>query len=334
MTQYPHPLLAVLPPLAGSHFLRTYLSPAPLAVMAAVLVLYLWGVARNNRLHPRHRWAAVRTAAFVGADVVTAVAICSFIGAYDGTLFWVHMVQHLMLIMVAAPLFAAGSPVDLLWRATSGSVHRRLGALLRSRPALLAGHPVTAFVLYGVLVPLTHLTAFYNWAVQYRSVDELEHLLFVVIGYLFWRQLFGGDPNRYRAQPPVRALLLFLALPVDTFVGVTLNSESGEIFPALTAEHRTWGPSLVSDLHLGGVIMWVGGDMLMMLALIPVAVAWVRREERSARRFDHEVVTYFPPPDPRGGQPTAGFALGTYDKRRSTAGRRAPADPADSQGSG
>lgn len=318
MTDPTHALVAVLPPFAGGNLFRTYLPALPVAVLVVLTACYLGGVVRHNRLH-RHRWPLFRTASFLGAVLVTAVAVFSSIGLYDATLFWVHMVQHLMLIMVAAPLFAAGSPVALLWRSTSGGAHRRIGRILRSRTALIAGHPATAFVLYGVLVPLTHLTVFFNWAVQSRDVDELEHLLFLAIGYLFWRQLFGSDPNRYRAQPPIRALLLFLAVPVDTFVGVTLNSENHEIFPALAELHRTWGMSLVSDLRLGGVIMWVGGDTLMMVALIPVALTWMRREERAARRFDHELIAYFPPPEPTAGQPTAGFALGSYRPRRNQA---------------
>ncbi len=318
-----HALVAVLPPFTGHNLLRTYLPAGPVAVLAAAAALYLAGVVRQNRLHPRHRWPLVRTGAFLGGVAVTAVAAFSSIGLYDATLFWVHMVQHLLLIMVAASLYAAGSPVALLWRATAGGAHRRIGQALRSRAGRIVGHPVTAFVLYGVLVPITHLTVFVNWAVQNRAVDELEHALFLAIGYLFWRQLFGADPNRYRGQPPIRALLLFLAVPVDTFVGVTLNSANHEIFPALAAIHRTWGMSLVADVRLGGVLMWVGGDTLMMVALVPVAVAWVRREERAAQRFDRELLDYFPAPAGLTGQPTAGFALGTYRPRRHT-GRRVP----------
>lgn len=314
MMQHLIPSLALLPQLSGNRFLSTDADPAAIVVLCVGLALYLWGVGRQNRLHPRHPWPGYRTAALVASVVVNAVAVVSFLGAYDTTLFWDHMVQHLLLIMVGAILLAVASPIALLLRATTGPAHRRVRAMLRSTPALIAGHPVTAFVLYGVFVPLTHLTVFFDWAVDYSAVDQLEHLLFLVVGYLFWRQIFGVDPNRFRMQPPMRALLLFLAVPVDTFVGLTLNTETSEIFPPLAAEHRTWGPSLVTDLHIGGVIMWVGGDILMMLALIPVVVAWVRREERHATRLDRELEMYFP--EQRSvGQPTAGFALGRYRPR-------------------
>lgn len=306
---------------------RVHLPLGPVLVLAVLAVLYPIGVARQNRLHPRHPWSRRRTWAYIAGVFVTAVALCSSIGLYDRTLFWDHMVQHLLLIMVAASLFAASSPLALAWRATSGPAHRQLGRALRSRVARIGGHPATAFALYGVLVPLTHLTVFYNWAVESAAADDLEHGLFLLIGYLFWRQIFGADPNRYRLQPPIRIALLFLAVPVDTFVGVTLNAETHEIFPALAALHRTWGLSLVADLRTGGVIMWVGGDTLMSLAIIPVVLSWVRREERSEHRVDRELLASFPPLSARTGQPTAGFALGTYQPRRR-AGTGAPYDPA------
>lgn len=314
-------LLLALPPLAGGALLRSDPSPIPVGLLAGALALYLWGVARHDRLHPRHRWPRRRTAAFVAAVVVTAFATMSFLDVYDTVLFWVHMTQHLVLIVASGALFAVSSPVSLAWRATTGRAHRALGRALRSRVAEVAGHPAVAFLVYAVVVPVAHLTVFFNWAVEYGQVDDFEHVLFVATGYLFWRQIFGVDPHRARLQPPMRALLLFLALPVDTFVGLTLDLENHEIFPALAAAHRTWGPSLVEDLHLGGVIMWVGGDVLMMLALAPVVAAWFRREQRRAVRADRELEPWYPPLVPGGGQPTAGFALGRYHPKAAP-GRR------------
>ena len=64
---------------------------------------------------------------------------------------------------------------------------------------------------------------------------------------------------------------LFLAIPIDTFTGLSLTQTTTELFPAYLTLHRTWGPSLVQDLHLGGVIMWVGGDTLMLWPMVPAA---------------------------------------------------------------
>jgi cytochrome c oxidase assembly factor CtaG len=278
---------AALPALRGSQFLSTQFDAVPVVLVLGALILYLWAVRRVNRLQPRHRWPVGKTVAWIGALLVTSIAIFSFVGVYDGELFYDHMIQHLLLIMVAAPLFAIASPVDLAWRATRGHpAHRWLTKWLRSAVALVLGHPVTAFLLYALVIPLTHLTSWYNYTLLHENVHNAEHLIFLAIGYLFWRQIFGSDPNRYRMHPALQFGYLFLAIPIDTFTGLSLDGASHELFPAYLSLHRTWGPPLIQDLHIGGVIMWVGGDTLMLWPMIPVALRWLHQEERRAVRAD------------------------------------------------
>ena len=280
---------AGLPPLQGSQFSSTQFDFVPVAMIVVALVLYLWGVRRNNTLHPRHRWSVGKTVAWIGALVTTGVAIFSFIGVYDGELFWDHMVQHLLLIMVAAPLFAIASPLELAWRSTTGTSHVVVTEALRSKVAEFFGHPIVAFVLYAVLIPVSHLTSWYNLTLEHESIHNAEHLAFLVVGYLFWRQIFGDDPNKYRLHPALQFFYLFLAIPIDTFTGVSFAGATKELFPAYFATHRTWGPSYVTDLHIGGTIMWVVGDTLMLWPMIPVALRWMHQEERRAVRVDREL---------------------------------------------
>jgi cytochrome c oxidase assembly factor CtaG len=278
-----------LPPLRGSQLYSTTFSVIPVALILLGLVLYLQGVRRANALRPRHPWSSLKTAAFIGGLVSTAISIFSFIGVYQQELFWDHMVQHLILIMVAAPLFAISSPVRLIWRATTGTAHERFTALLRSRTARILGHPGVAFVAYAVLIPITHLTVWYNYTLEHPAVDNVEHLIFLGLGYLFWRQIFGDDPNCYRLHPALKFAYLFLAIPIDTFTGLSLDQQTHELFPAYLTFHRTWGPSLVDDLHIGGVLMWVAGDTLMLWPMIPVALGWLHLEERKAVRIDRQL---------------------------------------------
>jgi cytochrome c oxidase assembly factor CtaG len=280
---------APLPPLRGSQLLSTQFNVVPVALVVAALVLYLWGVRRNNELHPRHRWPVGKTVAWIGALVTTGIAIFSFVGVYDTELFWDHMVQHLLLIMVAAPLFAIASPIQLLWRGTSGTAHLVVTQALRNPVAKFLVHPAVAFVLYAVVIPISHLTHWYNLTLTHESVHNAEHLVFLLVGYLFWRQIFGNDPNCYRLYPALQFFYLFLAIPVDTFSGLSLAGESHEIFPAYFATHRFWGPSYVVDLHIGGSIMWVVGDTLMLWPMVPVAIRWMHLEERKAVRIDREL---------------------------------------------
>jgi putative copper resistance protein D len=280
---------APLPALRGTQYLSNQFDFVPVVMVLGALALYLWGVKRQNALHPRHLWSAGKTAAFIGALVTTSLAIFSFVGVYDGELFWDHMVQHLLLIMVAAPLFAISSPLELAWRATTGTPHLVVTEVLRSPVAKFFGHPAVAFVLYAILIPVSHLTSWYNYTLQNEAVHNLEHLAFLVVGYLFWRQIFGNDPNCYRLHPALQFFYLFLAIPIDTFTGLSLAGATHELFPAYLATHRTWGPSYVVDLHVGGSIMWVVGDTLMLWPMIPVAIRWMHLEERKAERIDREL---------------------------------------------
>jgi cytochrome c oxidase assembly factor CtaG len=279
-----------LPPLQGGQFFSTQFDFVPVAMILGALALYLWGVKRANRLQPRHPWSGRKTAGFIGGLVVTGIAIFSFIGVYDGDFFWDHMIQHLLLIMVAAPLFAIASPIELAFRSTTGTPHLVVTEVLRSRVAKVLGHPGVAFVLYAVMIPVTHLTVWYNYTLQHESVHNAEHLVFLGVGYMFWRQIFGSDPNCYRLHPALQFGLLFLAIPIDTFTGLSLDQAVHEMFPAYMAIHPTWSQArLTNDLHIGGVIMWVGGDTLMLWPMIPVALRWLHLEERKAVRVDREL---------------------------------------------
>lgn len=282
-----------LPPPLNLHQLGAVeFAALPTAALLVAGALYLWGVWRVNRLQPRHRWPMTRTLAFLAGLALTLVALESFLGVYDDVLFWDHMVQHLMLIMMAAPLLAVGCPVLLAWRATTGRAHISLTRALRSAPARFLDHPLVAFIIYAIVIPVSHLTSFYNDTLTHESLHDAEHVLFLVAGYIFWRPVVGHEPSAHRLHPGIRLAYLAFAVSVDTFVGLTLTQTTHEIFNAYIAQHRNWGPSLVTDLHLGGVIMWLGGDSLMLIAMIPVAVAWVRYEDRRAIRADAELDAY------------------------------------------
>ncbi len=284
---------AQLPPLSLHSLGRTDIEWVPTLLIVVALVLYLWGVVRVRRLSPRHPWKTWRTLSFVGGLAVTFVSVELVVGAYDDVLFYDHMIQHLLLIMLAAGLFALGSPIYLCWRATTGRAHELVTKALRSAPARFFGNPLVAFLLYAVVIPIAHLTTFYNYTLENEQVHDLEHLLFLVVGYLFWRPVVGYEPGP-KLHPAMRMVYLAAAVPVDTFTGLALASSRYEPFSYYFTIHRSWGPSLVADIHAGGVIMWVLGDTLMLLAMVPVAIYWLHYEERRAVRVDRELDAMLP----------------------------------------
>jgi putative copper resistance protein D len=81
-------------------------------------------------------------------------------------------------------------------------------------------------------------------------------------------------------------VFVMLAVPIDTFTGLALAMSSHNPFPVYDTVRRTWGPSVLTDVHTGGAIMWIGGDLLMLLAMIPAAVLWVRYEDAKTKELD------------------------------------------------
>jgi putative copper resistance protein D len=267
----------VRPPL-GVHtaFSQWQFAPIVTAGVAVLAALYLVGMWRVRRDHPARPWPVVRALAFFAGLAVVVVATESSIGAYDDVLFSVHMVQHLLLIMVAPVLLVAGRPVTLLLHASRNPLHSWTKSVIRSRVVTALTCPPVAAVIYAAVIIGTHLTSFMNITLQHEQVHNAEHVLYLVAGYLYFLPLLGSEPIKWRMSFPTRFLLLALTMPVDTFVGVVLLQTNHELFSAYTHTGRTWGPGPVDDLHAGGAIMWVGGDAIMFALVLCVFVVFLR----------------------------------------------------------
>jgi len=232
---------------------------APIVTAAVVILagLYLWGVVRVAQRHPARRWPVWKTGMFLGGLAVVVLATESGIGSYDNVLFWDHMVQHLMLIMVAPPLLIFGQPITLLMHASRNPLHSWVKQILRSRVASFLTWPVFGVVAYALAVLGAHLTNFANLVQTNQVVHNAEHVLFLVVGYLFFLPILGHEPIRWRLSYPVRFVILILIMPVDTFTGLMLGYGSAGTPGVPTGPRPAWAPPPVSDLHTGGAVMWI-----------------------------------------------------------------------------
>jgi putative copper resistance protein D len=266
---------SVAPLTAHTAFTSWQFAPVVTTAAALLAALYVVGMVRVRRRHPARPWPALRALAFFAGLAAVILATQSSIGVYDDELFSVHMVQHLMLIMVAPAFLVVGRPVTLLLHASRNPLHRWTIGVVRSRVVTALTCPPVAAVIYAATIIGTHLTGFMDVALRHQQVHNAEHLLYLLAGYLYFLPLLGSEPIRWKMSFPSRFLLLALSMPVDTFVGVVLLQANHELFPAYAAAGRTWGPSLVSDLHAGGAIMWVGGDAIMFVLILCVFVMFL-----------------------------------------------------------
>lgn len=255
-----------------------------LLALAAALAGWLWAVRSIGRAHPRTPVPPWRTAAFVAGIGALLVALQSPIDTYADDLFSVHMVQHLLLGFVAAPLLVIAGPVLLLLRFARPSVRGRLLLpLLRSRVVRIATHPAVTWTAFGVVMWAVHFSPLFELALESEPIHELEHLLLLATGYLYWLPAIGSEPMPTRLGWSGRFLYLFLGMPVSSVLGLTLVAQTEPLYPAYVAASG-WTAAL-ADQRLAGTVMWVGGDLIGIVLLAVVVWLWLRME--SARMARH-----------------------------------------------
>lgn len=264
-------------PFSWHHLNHWDLGVLPIVLLVAAGAIYFAGTRRAAS------WPRERSICFLLGLAITFIATQTFVGAYDMAYFSDHMIQHLLLIMVAAPLFALSAPLDLAYDTGPEAVRR----FLDSRFMAIVTHPLFAFVLYFAFIPFTHLTSFMNLMMTHMWIHHLEQIGFLVVGYLFFRVAFGLERG-YKLHPGLRLVYVMAAVPVDTFTGFVLSMSSRNPFPSYASmapagATKAW---ILSNVKLGGAIMWIGGDALMLLALIPIAIMWVKWETIRTRELD------------------------------------------------
>jgi putative membrane protein len=257
----------------------------PLVAIPLLLAAVGWLaiVRRVARLHPDRPIPAARTAAFLGGLAAIAVALVSGIERYDTTLFSVHMVQHLLLMLVAAPLLALSAPITQLLRAASPGVRSRwLLPVLQSAPAAALGHPLVAWLTFTIVLWVSHFSPLFDLALENQGVHHLEHAAFLLAALLFWWPVVGLDPSRHRLGYPARALYLLGQMPFNSFLGMAILFAAAPLYPHYATLGTPYGTSPLADQQLAGGIMWLAGDVVFILGILVVVAAWMRHEERDA----------------------------------------------------
>jgi len=262
--------------------------PIPAAAILAVATFYLYGVLVLRRRGDR--WPVARTISFVVLGLGSiAVATMSPIAGYDTTLLSMHMVQHMILSMVAPVCMALGAPVTLALRTLTRTPRGWLLAVLHSRVAAVLSFPVVAFTLYVLSPWALYFTSWYPATLESDYLHNVLHLHFVAVGCLFFWPLVGVDPVPGRVGFPFRLLTIFLTLPFHAFLGVTMMGMTSLI----AAEHYrsldlAWVDP-VADQERAGAILWGSGDVIGLLFFGVLFVQWVRASQREAAREDRRL---------------------------------------------
>jgi putative membrane protein len=218
------------------------------------------------------------------------LALASGIEILAGDLFSVHMVQHMLLTAVAAPLLMLGAPVRPLLRGLPGAL--RAGIV---RPLARAAwvqwllhvlrHPLVAVFIYVGGLYLWHWPALYDAAVENEWLHVIEHAHFFIGALLFWSVVI--DPVPFRGTLPYAARIVYLLLAgaaQNTLLGGLLAFSSRVLYAHYEGTAARLGIDALTDQRVGGAIMWVPGDTIFLIAASAAFFMWLEAEEREQRR--------------------------------------------------
>lgn len=263
-----------------AHILLTGFQTDALALLAdaielAVVVAYLVGV---RRLAKRgRRWSPYTTAAFVLGIAAVWIAVGSGLAAYDEVNVTLHVIQHLLLMMVAPPLIALGKPITLASQAANHETQVRLLKVVHSRFAGVLTFPVlTWFLYYGSMYACFEDKGIYDYLVAHQLAHDASHLAFLVFGFLYWQPIVGTDPTRWRLPLPVRAGSVFLGMPFEAFLGISMSEFATPIDPINT----------LTNTHVAGDTFWSFAMSLSGLCVAAVAFQWFGQLEREKGQED------------------------------------------------
>ncbi|TQN42920.1 cytochrome c oxidase assembly factor CtaG [Blastococcus colisei] len=249
--------------------------PLTLGGLILAAVVYQRGRSTNRAAEGWRPWC------FGLGLVALAIALLSPVDALGGVLASAHMVQHLLLTLVAAPLLAVSAPGGTLLRGSPPAV-RRAFPRWRRRLRLATGvralrHPGPAWLLHVGALWAWHAGALYDAALEHPAIHALEHATFLATGVLFWRTVVGVRAARVPAGLGV--LLLFGMAMSSALLSLLLTFAQSPWYSGYATTTQAWGLDPLADQHLAGAIMWIPAGMIHVVVALGLLMAWIRGTE-------------------------------------------------------
>jgi putative membrane protein len=248
------------------------LHPSVLLGTGLLGALYFYGIGPLRR---RYSWGPPASPAqilsFCTALLVLLVSLNGPVhDLSDYYLFWVHMVQHLVLTLILPPLLLAGIPG---WLLRPLVVRRGVYSVARALT-----RPWVAALLFSASIALWHLPPFYDLMMRRHGVHIFTHLMFMVTATLMWWPVMSRVPELPPLPPSLGMLYLFLvAIPMQV-VGALITFADQVLYPWYAVAPRTWGISPLDDQQLGGLLMWIPGNLWMFAAIGVLFFQWSRED--------------------------------------------------------
>jgi len=254
------------------------------AALGVAAIAYVAGLCRLWRASARGRGISRREAgAFAAGWLVLAFALPGPLDAWSARSFAVHMTQHEALMLIAAPLLVRGRPLAVWswalsadWRAAT---HRLLTRSAWRYVWRTFTRPLGATTLQLGVLFAWHLPAWFDRAVTHAGVHALQHASFLAAALCFWWAVRTGAAARSasRAASGIAVACVFVTMLATGALGALLTFAPVPWYRAYV-DGTAWGLSALEDQQLGGLLMWVPGNMYMLAAIAAVFYVWAKQD--------------------------------------------------------
>jgi len=272
-----HPLDPAAPSLAWSF------EPWVLACLLLSATLYAVGVARLwRRAGPGRGVHGRRALAFAAGWLATVLALVSPLDGLGTRLFSAHMLQHELLMVVAAPLFVVGRPLGafawalpMAWRRALGSFFHRPGWRV---PWLAITGSLSAWLVHAVALWLWHIPAWFEAALRHEGIHALQHTSFLLTALLYWWSVLGRPRERHGGAAMAS---LFTTMIHTGALGALLTLSPVPWYPTYADRTLTFGLDPLEDQQLGGLVMWIPAGTAYVACGLAIAARWLQRLGRA-----------------------------------------------------
>ncbi len=252
------------------------LEPGVVVPLVALLALYVFGV-RRLRERAGHAAFRGRVPLFIAGWLVLALALASPLHPLGSALFSAHMLQHELVMAVAAPLLVLGQPLAPMLFALPAAWRRPVGRWVGGKDARplveLIAHPLVATLLHAAAVLAWHLPALYESTLRSEALHAAQHASFLGTAIVFWWALLRGGARPHRGAA---VIALFVTTVYTGGLGALLTVSETPWYTAYGNASIPWGLTPLEDQQLAGIIMWMPGAGPYLLAALLLVAGWIR----------------------------------------------------------
>lgn len=277
-------------PLVGALLSRWEFRPEIVIVLVTFGVLYSLGWMRlRQQRHTESKLATKRRLlCYLGGLIVLAISLMSPIDRLGTQLFFMHMIQHLLSIMIAAPLLWLGDPFPIMvWgmpRRARRVVSRVLSGRLPGRTLLVAvTKPGLSWLIFIAVYLGWHDQNAYGLALTHAWIHDVQHLTFFAVAMLFWWHVIGAAPHLHKTLPAWGRMAFLLAtIPPNMLTGVAIAFANQPIYSYYETVPRIWGFTVMEDQMASGIVMWIPGSMMFLVGALIIAAQLLKGPDGSA----------------------------------------------------